>query len=260
MTLPASHRDQKPGWMLVLSLLLHLVIIFIFSRAQLFRADLQEAPAYYVDLISLPTADPAPGTPPSASTPPPAAPLTAPSTVTPPPSAAKPAMSVPLKTPSAPAQKSSPATPSTEDASSQEAREFNERLRRLEHSSEARHQAAALESLQKKAATTAKGGGPSSTGTTPGSDYAAYIQSRLKDALATTMVYRSTQPEAAVHLYIDKKGKLLRYVMIRPSTDKLFNDSVMRTIEKAKATFPPTPSGADFDKLYVFSPQEVNRK
>jgi len=258
MTRIARHRDQ-PGWMLVLSLLLHLGIFFIASRAQMFTADYHETPAHYVDLISLPVVDPAAGTPPSTPPPPPAAPSTAPSAaVTSPPSAAKPAMSLPLKTPATPTQKSAPATPSAEEISGQEAREFNERLRRLEHSSEARHQEAALESLQKKAA--ARVGGPTGTGTTPGYDYAAYIQSRLKDALASTMVYRSKQPEAAVHIYIDKKGKLLRAVMIKPSPDKLFNDSVIRTIEKAKTTFPPTPSGADFDKLYVFSPQEVNRK
>lgn len=260
MTLTARHRDQKPGWMLVLSLLLHLGIFFIASRAQLYTADYHETPAQYVDLISLPVVEPAAGTPPSTTPPSPTAPPTAPSAaVTPPPSAAKPAMSLPLKTTATPAQKYAPAPPSAEEISSQEAREFNERLRRMEHSSEARHQAAALESLQKRAAANARVGGASGTGTTPGYDYAAYIQSRLKDALASTIVYRSKQPEAAVHLYIDRKGKLLRAVMLKPSTDKLFNDSVMRTIEKAKATFPPTPSGAEFDKLYVFSPEEVNR-
>jgi colicin import membrane protein len=142
----------------------------------------------------------------------------------------------------------------------QEAREFSERMSRLEHSVEGRHEAAALESLQKRAAAKGRAGGPTGSGTTPGYDYAAYVQSRLKDALATTMVYRSKQPEASVQIYIDKRGKLLRYVMVKPSSDKLFNDSVIRTIEKAKADFPPTPTGADFDKLYVFSPQEVSKK
>lgn len=250
------HHDLNPGWMLVLSLVLHLAIIFMATRARWFTAELHEIPAQYVDIISLPVDAPAPGAPQATSEPP----LTAPSRPTvPPPPAATPAMSLPLKSsPSSPTQKPSPAHPSPDDSASQEAREFDERLRRLERSSEARHQAAALESLQKKAA--ARAGGPTGTGTVPGYDYASYIQSRLKDALATTMVYRSRQPETAVHLYIDKKGKLLRYVMVKPSSDKLFNDSIIRTIEKAKATFPPPPSGADFDKLYVFSPQEVNTK
>lgn len=132
-------------------------------------------------------------------------------------------------------------------------------MSRLEHNAEARHQSAAVEALQKKASATRQG--PlAATGVNTGSDYAAYIQSRLKDALATTMVYRSKSPEAAVRIYIDKRGKLLRYIMEKPSSDKLFNDSVIRTIEKAKVAFPPTPGGTDFDKLYVFSPQEVSKR
>lgn len=245
--------DQKPGWMLLISLFLHLVIIAVFSRAQLFTADLHEAPAYYVDLISLPTAEPEAGTPQPAPTQAPPAPSPAPPSTPP-----TPAMTQPVRTPAAQPQKSSPSAPAPD--SNQEAREFNERLNRLEYNTEAKRQAAVLESLQKKAATKSRSGAPSGSGTTPGYDYGAYIQSRLKDALASTIVYRSKQPEAAVHLYIDRNGKLLRYVMVKPSPDKLFNDSVIRTIEKAKSGFPVTPNGADFDKLYLFSPQEVNKK
>lgn len=250
-----QHRDPKPGWMLVVSLVLHLAFFFIATRAPLYTAELHETAAQYVDIVSLPAEEPGPGTPAATPLPPQTAP---PAPAAPPPPVAKPAMTLPLKSPQEAAQKSSTATPSPDDVASQESRDFNERLRRLERSSEARHQATALEALQKK--TAARAGGQTGTGTVPGYDYASYVQSRLKDALATTMVYRSRQPEAAVHLYIDKKGKLLRYVMVMPSTDKLFNDSVIRTIEKAKATFPPPPSGADFDKLYVFSPQEVGGK
>jgi colicin import membrane protein len=77
--------------------------------------------------------------------------------------------------------------------------------------------------------------------------------------LSATIVYqRGRNPEAAVHLYIDRTGRLIKYDMIRPSADKLFNSSVIRAIEKAKADFPPVPSGTGFDKLYVFSPQEVS--
>lgn len=244
--------DLKPGWMLIVSLLLHLVIIAVFSRAQLFTADLHEAPAYYVDLISLPTVEPEAGTPqPAPTQAPPTLPTAQPAT---------PAMTLPVKQAALQPQKSAPSTPSPAADSNQEAREFNERLNRLEYNTEAKRQAAVLESLQKKAASRSRNGAPSGSGTTPGYDYGAYIQSRLKDALSSTIVYRSKQPEAAVHLYIDRNGKLLRYVMVKPSTDKLFNDSVIRTIEKAKSSFPVTPNGADFDKLYMFSPQEVNKK
>ncbi len=216
MTLMAGQRDQKPGVMFFLSLVLHLIVIFVCTRAQLFRAELHEAPTYYVDIVSLPTISPAPG---GAPTPTPAAPSPPPplqATSQPPPAPAKPAMALPAK--SATAQKNAPSPQQAPDAAEQEAREFRERLNRLEHATEARRQAAALEALQKKVAA-ARQGAPAASGSAPGSDYAAYIQSRLRDALATTMVYRSKQPEAFVHLYIDKKGKLLRYVMEKPSSD-----------------------------------------
>ncbi len=257
MNLKAGPYDLKPGWM-VLSLLLHTVVVLLFSTAGLYRSALQETPTYYVDIVSLPVAEPAPGRGPT--TPSPAVVEKAappPSTGQPP--ATRPAMALPSKTP-AQALKTQP-PPQTETGSAdQEAREFRERLSRLEHRAEARHQSAALESLQRKVAASAKGGAPSAVGTTAGSDYGAYIQSRLRDALVTTIVYRSKQPEAAVRLYIDKRGKLVRYVMERPSTDKLFNDSVLRAIEKARPSFPPTPNGNDFEKLYIFSPQEVSNK
>jgi colicin import membrane protein len=250
--IPSSdRRDQSPGWMFILSLALHILVLFICSNANLFRPKLQEATPYYVDLVSLPAID-ASSTEPQAqqtvSAPPPAS-------AAPPKPPVAPAMTVPVK----PALKqTAPAAPPPGTVD-QEAREFAERMSRLEHGAEAKHEAAALESLKKRVAEQKRpsGGGASAKGT--GADYGAYIQSRLKDVLASTIVYRSQKPEAAVHLYIDKKGKLIRYVMLRPSSDKLFNDSVIRTIEKAKSNFPPNPAGSDFDKLFVFSPQEVSR-
>jgi len=249
----ADRRDLNPGWMFIFSLALHLLILFICSYTNLFRATLHEATPYYVDIVSLPAIDASPTEPQgqqTVSSPPPASPA-------PPRTPAAPAMTIPGK----PALKQAPpaapaaASPATAD---QEAREFDERMSRLEHSSEARHEAAALESLKKAAEQKRpSGGGGAAKGA--GADYGSNIQSRLKDALSSTIVYRSQKPEAAVHLYIDKKGKLIKYVMVRPSADKLFNDSVIRTIEKAKVNFPSNPAGSDFDKLFVFSPQEVSK-
>jgi len=249
--IPSDRRDQGPGWMFILSLTLHMLTLFICSSTNLFRATLHEATPYYVDIVSLPAIDAASTEPQgqqTVSSPPPLAPAVA-SPKTP----VAPAMTVPEK----PALKLTPPAASAPGSADQEAREFAERMNRLEHSSEAKHQAAALESLQKRASEQRRPSGSGGTAKGIGSDYGAYIQSRLKDALGSTIVYRSQKPEAAVHLYIDKRGKLIRYVMLRPSPDKLFNDSVIRTIEKAKANFPPNPAGSDFDKLFVFSPQEV---
>jgi len=253
--IPYDRRDQGPGWMLILSLALHILTLIIFSQTNLFRATLHEATPYYVDIVSLPAVDASPAEPQGPQT----VPSPPPAVAAPPKTPAAPAMTIPVKP--VPKQASPPAAApaaTSPHAADQEAREFAERMSRLEHGSEARHEAAALESLKKKAAEQKRpSGGGAAKGT--GADYGAYIQSRLKDALSSTMVYRSQKPEAAVHLYLDKKGKLVKYVMIRPSADKLFNDSVIRTIEKAKANFPPNPAGADFDKLFVFGPQEVSK-
>lgn len=237
----SRHCDPKPGRFFLLSFTLHLAAILICSYTAIFKPVLHEATPYYVDIISLPEPEPAPA--PAAPEPLPAAPAAA-TPVVPLKPAAPPARTPaasPLPSPTAPAARDGRG----QEGRGQEAKEFAQRMSRLERSSEERRQAEAFASLQKRVADR------------KGSDYGAYIQSRLKDALATTMFYRSKAPEAAVRLYIDKKGKLVRYVMERPSADKLFNDSVMRTIEKAKVNFPPPATNSDFEKLYVFSPQEV---
>ena len=230
----SRQRDPKPGRFILLSFTLHLAVFLICSYTVMFKPVLHEAKPYYVDIVSLPAPEPSPAV---------QAPL---------PSATAPAApSAPVKPLSLPAKSSAKARPSpaavpAQDGRGEEASEFAQRMSRLERNADEKHQAEALASLQKRAADR------------KGSDYGAYIQSRLKDALATTMFYRTKAPEAAVRLYIDKKGRLVRYVMERPSADKLFNDSVIRTIEKAKVNFPPTPTDAGFEKLFVFSPQEVN--
>jgi colicin import membrane protein len=248
----AVQHDKAAGWSFTLSLALHLLTILIFNSAHLFRPVLYEAAPYYVDIVSLPSIDPAPAGSESS-----AAPSPLPTAASQPLPAQKPAMALPVK--QAPAKPAAPSPASEQAAREQEAREFAERMSRLERTSEAKHQADALAALQKKTSEKKAVGGSSSPGSMKGSDYGAYIQSRLKDALGSTIVFRGQKPEAAVHLYIDKSGKLLRFVMVRPSADKLFNDSVIRAIDKAKATFPPVPSGAGFDKLYLFSPEEVKK-
>jgi colicin import membrane protein len=255
----ARHRDPQPERMVLLSIVLHLAIVFAFNHAGVFKPLLHEAAPYYVDIISLPAVDPAPASP----EPLPASPLVTPAApVSEPLPPAKPVMALPAKA-SVPAAPSPAAAPAPDDRG-QEAREFAQKMSRLEHNAEAKRQAEVIAALQKKAAEKKGAGGAAATGSDKGSDYGAYIQSRLKDVFATTMVYNSKvysskAPEAAVHIYIDSKGKLIRYVMERPSADKLFNDSVIRTIEKAKVHFPPPPAGTAYDKLYVFSPQEVTK-
>lgn len=245
-------RDRTARWTFTLSVALHLLVIFIFNNNDFFRSRLREATPYYVDLVSLPTAEPAPAGSPAA--PPPQLPVVPASK---PAAPQKPAMTLPLKQPPAVPAKVSPAP--EKNQREQEAREFSEKMNRLERVVEARRQAEALAALQKRVAEKKGAGEAAASGTSSGADYGAYIQSRLKDALSTTIAFQSRKPEASVNISIDRNGKLIKYVMVRPSADILFNNAVIRAIEKAKADFPPVPSGKRFDKLYVFSPQEVQK-
>jgi len=248
----ALQHDKTARWTFILSVSMHLLTVLVFNSAHFFRPALHEATPYYVDIVSLPSIDPAP--PGRESLP---APSPLPTAAQPPIPAQKPAMSLPAK--QAPAKPAVSSPVADQSVREQEAREFAERMNRLEHNSAAKHQAEALAALQKRAAEKKATSGSQAPGSNKGSDYGAYIQSRLKDALGSTIVFRELRPETAVHLYIDKTGKLIRIVMVQPSSDKLFNDSVIRAIEKAKSTFPPVPSGTGFDKLYIFSPQEVKK-
>jgi TonB family protein len=252
----ALQPDRTARSAFILSVALHLLIIFVFNHNDFFRSRLHEATPYYVDLVSLPTADPAPGG--SASTAPasemPVVPASKPA------APQKPTMTLPTKQTTAIPAKVTP--PPVQNQREQEAHEFSEKMKRLERSLDARRQSAALAALQKKVADkrgAASAGAPAANGSSIGSDYGAYIQSRLKDALNMTIAFQSSKPEASVRIFIDRNGKLLKYDMVRPSADKLFNNAVIRAIEKAKADFPPVPSGKGFDKLYVFSPQEVQK-
>jgi colicin import membrane protein len=249
----ALQRDRTARWTFTLSLALHLLIFFILNSNYFFRVTLHEATPYYVDIVSLPTLDSAPAgggvTAPPSPLPPARANIPVP--------VKKPDMALPVKQTRPSPVKTTPAP--AQNQREQEEREFSEKMNRLERAAAARHQAEALATLQKKVAEKNGAGEVSAAGTNAGSDYGSYIQSRLKDALSTTIAFQSSKPEAAVRIFIDPTGKLIKYVMERPSADKLFNSSVIRAIEKAKADFPPVPSGKGFDKLYVFNPQEVQK-
>lgn len=254
------HRtEQGPGWMFLSSFLLHALIFFLVTQFHSFLPAPIEEPVYYVDVVNLPVAAPQAGSATPGTAPAPAAPVAPP--------APKPAMALPVKPAdkgtaksTAPAKPAKPAAQGGKSPSDvEEAARLNERLNRLARDAEAKHEAAALEAIQRKVAAGGRAGMPAGSGTQAGSDYGSYIQSRLRDALTQTIAYQSKRPEAAVRLVIDKNGKLVRSVMERSSRDTLFNDSVLRAIDKAKASFPPPPAGKQFEKLFVFNPEEVSK-
>lgn len=235
------------------SAIAHVIVFFILLNFQ-FPAHFHEAPVYYVDVLDLPVAHPQAGTPAgapgetkSAPAPPPPSPP-APREMTLP---AKPAAKLPAK-------QTAPQPPKkTEEAET--TREFEERIARLEREAEARHAAGAIEAMRKTGGSRGPVGIPGATGNEAGSDYASYIQSRLKDAFKTTIAFQSKTPEVMVRITISRTGRISRVRTERSTGDKVFEDAVSRAIAKAEKNFPPPPKGEEFDLGYVFRPQGVGK-
>jgi colicin import membrane protein len=154
---------------------------------------------------------------------------------------------------------SNKASTSTADSS-----EFAERMARLERTAEAKQEEAALARLREKVKGPGSGrtGMPGGSGTEAGSDYMAYIQSRLKDAFQTTISYSSKSPEMTVRIFIDTDGKLSRKKAERSSGDRAFEISVLRAIDLASDKFTPPPGRKIFEGVFVFRPEGIspNRK
>ena len=252
------------GGMLAFSLALHLVFFFWASRLELFRSEFpQTAQAIYVDVVTLPVASPQAGSPagavkgaPAAAGPPAPvlAPPPAPREMKLPTAKTVPAKTAPVKTAKAPVKKDAAESP----------REYEARLAALEQAAEARRQEATLAAIRNRAgagkAGAAPAGMPGGTGSQAGSDYAAYLQSRLRDSFALTIARQTRKPLVAVRLTVDARGALLSYKIEMSTGDVLFEDAVVRAIQLAKKNFPSPPGGREFSYGFVFKPEGVDKK
>ena len=250
----SQQKNGALGVMVGYSAIAHLIIFFILLNFQ-FPAHFHEAPVYYVDVLDLPVAHPQAGTPGGAERQP-APPQPAP----PMPAAPAPReMTLPSK-PAAklPAKQTAPQPPKKPEAE-ETPQDFAKRIESLERDAEARRMAAALEAAKRRAGSKGPVGIPGATGTEAGSDYASYIQSRLKDAFKTTIAFQSKTPEVMVRITIGRTGRVLRVRAERSTGDKVFEDAVSRAIAKAEKNFPPPPKGEEFDLGFVFRPQGVGK-
>jgi colicin import membrane protein len=100
---------------------------------------------------------------------------------------------------------------------------------------------------------------PAGSGSEAGSDYSAYIQSRLRDALNQTNDYDSNNPMVYVHLTIGTDGKVIRQKIEQSTGDKRFELAVQRAIEMAGDKLVSPPSHKVFEGKFRFRPKEVSR-
>lgn len=252
MHLVHEHNETGIGLTIALSVALHAAVFVFLVWWQQYMPPLGAAETtYYVDMVNLPVANPAAGVP---SAPP-----------------AEPAQSLPKPSPPAafsqaaramryPAVKGKSAV-SDKQTQAAESEAFEENLAKLEGKAEAQHQAAAIEKLRKRvAAKKEKPGIPKGNGTESGSDYTAYLYSRLKDAFDVTISFQSKNPFVLVRLTIDGEGRVIRSRIENSSGDRVFELSVTRAIVLAERTIAPPPNRAVYEGAFVFRPSGVTRK
>lgn len=237
--------DTGIGVSCIVSTVIHLaVFLLLVWWGKLFPVNMAIQETYYVDVVNLPVADPRSGSPTQKGDEAEVAP--------PPPVASVGTMSLPEK------PKTGAKTAEKPEATSSEAA-FAERMAKLEKITEARHEEAVLERLRSKLKSPGSGrsGMPAASGTERGSDYTAYIQSRLKDAFHDTISYSTKNPEMVVRLFIDAGGKLTKRTAERSSGDRAFELAVLRAIDMASEKFTAPPDKKMFEGVFVFKPQGI---
>lgn len=240
------------GVSFLISTVIHLaVFLLLLWWGQLFPSTNPVEETYYVDVVNLPVANPRAGSPTQKGS----------GTEAPPP---PPAPETPLSMPSPPQPAPKVRTgkaEKTENADTASDKAFAERMAKLENKAASQQEAATLERLRAKLKATGSGrsGMPTGSGSEAGSDYTAYVQSRLKDAFYQTITYSSKNPVVAVRLYIDTDGKVIRQKIEKSSGDRTFELAVLRAIEKAGDKLVPPPNHKVFEGAFLFKPQGISR-
>lgn len=253
MTARPPRADTGMGVSLIASTVIHLTVFLLLAWYGNHRGPLKIQETYYVDVVNLPVASPRSGSPSqmgSDTHPPPALPQTPDAPL---------ALPAAAKTVTKPQASKQPPASNRVTSSTADSSEFAERMARLERTAEAKQEEAALARLREKVKDQGSGraGMPGGSGTETGSDYMAYIQSRLKDAFQKTITYSSTTPELTVRIFIDTDGKLSRKKAERSSGDRAFEISVLRAIDLASEKFTPPPGRKIFEGVFVFRPEGI---
>jgi len=240
-------KDTGMGVSFIVSAVIHLAVFLLVLWRGGLMAPLKIQETYYVDIVNLPVASPQAGSPSQKGNDAQPAPA--------PPKTPTPPMALPK--PPATSTKPQKTVAKVKDSTSESAAEFESNLKRMD---EARQQEARMARLQEKVKNQGAGraGMPAGNGKEAGSDYLAYLQSRLKDAFRDTISYTSKSPEMTVRIFIDTNGKLSRKKTERSSGDRAFEISVLRAIDTASEKFTPPPNRKVFEGVFVFKREGIS--
>lgn len=251
-------KDTGMGVSIIVSAVIHLTVFLLVVWRGSLMTPLKIQETYYVDVVNLPVASPQLGSPTqkgndaqSAPVPPPPKPLATPMALPKPTKAATKPQTV------KPQKAAAPGKPAAVESTS----EFEERMAKLKRVAEARQEEDTIARLREKVKNQGAGraGMPGGSGKEAGSDYLAYLKSRLKDAFDKTISYTSKNPEMTVRLFIDTDGKLSRKKTERSSGDRAFEISVLRAIDTASEKFTPPPGRRVFEGVFVFKPEGITQ-
>lgn len=245
-----AQLDTGLGVSFIISTVIHLAVFLLTLWLSGFSAPMTLQQTYYVDIVNLPVASPRAGDATQKGNDGEEAP---PAKV----------VEEPMKLPARPkpnvATKETKASAKPENSAA-ESEAFAEKLAKLESTAGTRNVEETLAKLRNKLKSgSGRSGMPAGGGQETGSDYTAYIQSRLKDAFRETISYSSKSPEVAVRLFIDTDGKISRRKVERSSGDRAFEISVLRAIEIAGERFTPPPNHKIFEGVFVFKPQGISQ-
>jgi colicin import membrane protein len=252
----SESTDTGMGVSIIASAVIHLTVFLLIVWRGSHMVPLKIQETYYVDVVNLPVAAPQSGSPSQKGNESQPAPEP-PKTPAPPMALPSPPMPAVKKNGAKPQKNSAKAKVSTAESSA----EFSERMAKLERISEERQADAAMSRLREKIKTQGAGrpGMPTGSGKEAGSDYLAYLQSRLKDAFHETISYTSKNPEMVVRIFIDTDGKLSRKKTERSSGDRAFEISVLRAIDTASEKFTPPPGRKIFEGVFVFKREGISQ-
>jgi colicin import membrane protein len=267
------HPDPKIGRYFLFSLVLHLVVVLVFSGVFVSRPVREHRPVYYVDLSRLPVANPRAGRPdgslqagskaaaskPAAPAPAKAATPAPAKATTPAPKPAKPAKTVAAKpevSRTEPVKKpdSSAATRSNKTASGKGATEksyqqtlkameaMREKVRRQQEIDALKERIAALGASDSRAGGGSGGGAgdvplgmPDGKGTEAGVSQELWLQTWLKENWSFSR-YQASRRDlvATTRITYDAEGNLAGYQFLKKSGDNNFDDSVTKAILKSR--------------------------
>jgi colicin import membrane protein len=241
------------GVSFIVSAVIHLTVFLLVAWGAGRMTPLKIQDTYYVDIVNLPVAAPQAGSPSQKG-----------SDVLPAPTPPKTPV-VPMAVPK-PTAKSQPGKPQkapvkSKVSNAESSDEFAERMAKLKQADEAKQADAAIARMQEKIRKQGAGraGMPAANGKEAGSDYLAYLQSRLKDAFHETISFTSKNPEMTVRLFIDTNGKLSRKKTERSSGDRAFEISVLRAIDAASEKFTPPPGRKMYEGVFVFKREGISQ-